>query len=114
MTDLIGVRTWTILSPVSPPPPEQVAGGGSSPKLGRPIAGARVGLKIDYFWNCYRTVIDEWEHLLRADSAQPDTLWSEGFDGRDPSDRRDPHEVRADVDEIWSQLIDCAVVGLGN
>jgi hypothetical protein len=55
-------------------------------------------------------LIDEWERLLRADGAEPVTLWVER--GRDEPER-DPNEVRAQVGE-WSKLIDCGLVGLGN
>ena len=104
---LSSVPLWTILSPVSPAPEEEVTSSKGPFKLGRSVRGVRVGLEIDYTWVCYPTVIDEWERLLRADGAEPTTLWvSDGAP-------RNPNEVRADV-EAWSQLIDCGVVGLGN
>jgi hypothetical protein len=99
---------WTILSPISIPSAGAAAAGPVS--LDRPIAGVRVGLEIDYAWQCYVTIIDEWERLLEADGARPVTLWVER--SRDEPGR-DPSEIRADIDE-WSKLVDCGVVGLGN
>jgi len=103
-------ETWTILSPVSRPPAPERAEGAGPFRLDRSIAGVRVGLEVDYAWICYVTLIDEWEKLLRADGAEPITLWVER--GRDEPER-DPNEVRAQVGE-WSKLIDCGLVGLGN
>jgi hypothetical protein len=102
---------WVILSPVAAPPERLSAGSQEDPlRLGRPIAGVRVGLEVDYAWISYFTVIEEWEELLRADGALPRTLWVE----RSRSEpRRDPTEVEAAVDE-WSKLVECGVVGLGN
>jgi hypothetical protein len=102
---------WVILSPVAAPPERSTTGFGKGPlHLGRPIAGVRVGLEVDYAWISYHTVIEEWEELLRADGAEPRTLWVE-HSRSEP--RRDPTEVEAAVDE-WSKLVECGVVGLGN
>jgi hypothetical protein len=105
-----GPTTWTILSPVARPPVIEAEPDGGPYALGRSIAGVKVGLEVDYAWLCYMTLIDEWEQLLRADGAEPLTLWVER--SRDAPER-DPNEVRAQVEE-WSKLIDCGVVGLGN
>ena len=99
---------WVILSPVSPPPDRSTRSG--SHRLGRPISGVKVGLEIDYAWISYYTVIDEWEKLLRADGAEPVTLWVERSRAEP---RRDPTEVKAEVED-WSKLVECGVVGLGN
>lgn len=101
---------WTILSPVAPPAARAVAAVAEPPRLGRSIFGVRVGLEIDYAWISYVTVIDEWERLLRADGADPLTLWVERS-RKEPA--RDPTEVKAEVEE-WSKLVECGVVGLGN
>ena len=101
--------TWTILSPVARPPVRTEAR--SAHRLDRPIAGVRVGLEVDYAWISYTTVIDEWDRLLRADGALPDTLWLEH--SREEADRPDPEVIRARVED-WSKLVDCGVVGLGN
>jgi hypothetical protein len=102
---------WVILSPVAAPPERSSAGSGpSAPRLGRSVRGVRVGLEVDYAWICYHTVIEQWEELLRADGAEPRTLWVERS-RNEP--RRDPTEVEAAVDD-WSRLVDCGVVGLGN
>jgi hypothetical protein len=102
-------NSWTILSPVAPRPiveaPTEVYA------LNRPIAGVRVGLEVDYAWISYITIIDEWEHLLKADGAEPHTLWIER--SRDDSTAQPDTEPRTDIEE-WSRLIDCGVVGLGN
>ena len=101
--------TWTILSPVAPR--RVLESTAPSLALNRSIAGLRVGLEIDYAWISYITVIDEWEQLLRADGAEPHTLWIER--SRDDTTKRSETELRADIEE-WSRLIDCGVVGLGN
>lgn len=102
---------WVILSPVAAPRERSSATDDEGPpRLRRPIAGVRVGLEVDYAWISYHTVIEEWEGLLRADGAEPRTLWVE----RSRSEpRRDPTEVEAAVAE-WSKLVECGVVGLGN
>ena len=102
---------WTILSPVSrPPATESAAEIPDGPVIGRSMSGVRVGLQVDYAWLCYYTVIDEWEKLLCADGAVPNTLWVER-NRNEP--RRDPTEVKAEVEE-WAKLVECGVVGLGN
>jgi len=102
---------WVILSPVAAPPERSLAAVEESPRrLDRSIKGVRVGLEVDYAWISYHTVIQEWESLLRADGAEPRTLWVERS-RTEP--RRDPTEVEAAVDE-WSKLVECGVVGLGN
>ena len=75
--------------------------------LGRPIGGVVVGLRTDYSWRSYFSVIEVWEELLQRDGAHPRVLWT--------GDRVGPQgeKTRADVDE-WSRLVDCGVVGLGN
>jgi hypothetical protein len=106
-----GGEQWTILSPVARPPERARGADGAEPHLlGRPIAGVRVGLEVDYAWLCYFTIIDEWEKLLEADGAQPRTLWVERS-RTEPA--RDPNEVKAEVED-WAKLVDCGVVGLGN
>jgi hypothetical protein len=102
---------WVILSPVAAPPERSSAETvRAARRLRRSVSGVRVGLEVDYAWICYHTVIEEWEGLLRADGAEPRTLWVER-NRNEP--RRDPTEVEAAVDE-WSRLVDCGVVGLGN
>jgi hypothetical protein len=93
-----------ILWPVAPPP-TQVAS--LTFDLGRPVAGVRVGLRIDYSWRSYMVVVDEWERLLKADGAVPHVLWTGERVG--PEGER----TRSDLDE-WSRLVECGVVGLGN
>ena len=46
-----------ILSPVAPPPALTTS---PTYDLGRPIAGVRVGLRIDYSWRSYMVVVDVW------------------------------------------------------
>jgi hypothetical protein len=107
-----GTGTWTILSPVAIPPPAVPSEIKPGPfALGRPIAGVHVGLRVDFAWLCYMTVIDEWERLLTADGAVPHTLWVER--SRQSVVKRDDAELRADIEE-WSRLIDCGLAGLGN
>ena len=94
----------TILSPVAPSP--EVT---TSPTygLGRPIAGVEVGLRIDYSWRSYMTIVDVWQGMLAADGAVPHVLWTGERVGSDGV------RTRADLDE-WSRLVECGVVGLGN
>jgi hypothetical protein len=104
--------TWTILSPVALPPPQPADDVRPGPfALGRPIKGVHVGLRVDFAWISYITVIDEWERLLRADGAVPHTLWVE--QSRNAVVKRDEAELRADIDE-WSRLVECGFAGLGN
>jgi hypothetical protein len=103
---------WTILSPVAhaPQPLAEDVKAGPFP-LDRSLEGVHVGLRVDYAWICFVTLIDEWETLLRNDGAIPHTLWMER--NRNTVEKRDPEEVRADIEE-WSRLIDCGLAGLGN
>ena len=75
--------------------------------MARPISGVKVGLRLDYSWRAYFTVVEEWERLLRRDGADVHVLWA--------GDRVGPagEQTRTDVDE-WSRLIECGVIGLGN
>ena len=100
---------WTILSPVA----HRVDQQGSSVRytLDRPIAGARVGLRVDFAWRCFKIVIDEWQQLLEADGAQVFPLWVESERGE--VKQYNPDDLRTDIDE-WSRLIDCGLAGLGN
>jgi hypothetical protein len=72
-----------------------------------PIAGVKVGLRLDYSWRAYMSVVEEWEKLLRRDGADVYVLWT--------GDRVGPagERTRTDIDE-WSRLVECGVVGLGN
>ena len=99
---------WTFLSPVAPRPKGEA---GEALQLGRPIAGVRVGLEVDYAWNCYAIIVDEWEQMLRDDGAIPHTLWLER--SRDEAVKKTREQIEAEVDE-WAKLIDCGLAGLGN
>ena len=104
--------TWTILSPVALAPPPVASEIKAGPfQLGRSVRGVHVGLRVDYAWISFLTVIDEWERLLRADGAVPHTLWVEK--SRESVVKRDEAELRSDIEE-WSRLIDCGLAGLGN
>lgn len=100
----------TMLSPVAAPP-RRVEGGLEPLRLGRPLAGVSFGLEVDYAWECYRQVIDEWSQLLARDGAVPRQMWVEN--SRNDTVRKSPEQVRDDIAE-WSQLVECGVVGLGN
>ena len=102
---------WSILSPVASPPIVEAAPGTGPFSLSRSIAGVHVGMRVDYAWLCYVTVIDEWEKLLREDGAVPHTLWVER--SRDSTEKVDETQLRTDIEE-WSRLIDCGLAGLGN
>ena len=75
--------------------------------LGRPVAGVRVGLRMDQSWRSWFTVLDEWERLLHADGAHVHRFVA--------GDRVGPgaDRTRSDLEE-WSRLVEVGVVGLGN
>ena len=75
--------------------------------LGRSLDGVVVGLRTDYSWRSYFSVIEVWEEMLRGDGAIVRVLWA--------GDRVGPQgeQTRSDVEE-WSRLVECGVVGLGN
>ena len=75
--------------------------------LGRAVAGATLGLRLDKSWRSYYVVVDTWTELLERDGAKVRVLWA--------GDRAGPEaeQTRDDVDE-WSRLIEVGVVGLGN
>jgi len=91
---------------VPTPPPEHEATS-ITYALGRPVRGARVGLRLDTAWRSYEFVVDEWATRLAGDGADVVTLVT--------GERAGPHaaKTRTDLDE-WSRLVDCGVVGLGN
>lgn len=80
-------------------------------RLERSLDQVSFGLEVDYAWECYRVVIDEWSTLLARDGAVPRELWVE--QSRNDPVKRSPEQVRADIDD-WSRLVECGVVGLGN
>ena len=103
---------WTILSPVAPKPTSRVVAGEQAPHREiRPLADVRFGFQVDYAWNCYSILIDEWEKLAAAGGAKPNTLWIER--SRNQKTARSKDEIRNDIDD-WSRLVDVGVVGLGN
>ena len=90
--------------PTAPPPADAES---ATFALGRPIAGVKIGMRIDNSWRSYFTVLDEWERLLRRDGAEPVRLLT--------GDRVGPQAERTRDDlEEWSRLIECGVIGLGN
>jgi hypothetical protein len=97
-------RQIEILLPTAPDTAEATSPTWS---LGRPVDGVIVGLRTDYSWRSYFSVIDVWEKLLRRDGADVRVLWA--------GDRVGPQgeQTRADVEE-WSRLVECGVIGLGN
>lgn len=78
-----------------------------SPRLGRPLAGCTVGLRLDRSWRSYEAVLDVWEQMLLAEGARVVRMVVEARVA-DAGVR-----TRDDLD-AWSRLVDCAVVGLGN
>jgi hypothetical protein len=99
----------TMLSPVALRPQREDA---IEPiGLGRALAGVSFGLEVDYAWECYRQVIDEWSQLLERDGAEPRQLWVEN--SRNDKVKKSVEQVRNDIDD-WSKLVECGVVGLGN
>jgi hypothetical protein len=99
----------TILSPVAVRPHREDARGAIG--LARSLDGVSVGLEVDYAWECYRQVIDEWSTLLTRDGAVPRELWV--VNSRNDKVKKSAEQVRDDIAE-WSRLVDCGVVGLGN
>jgi len=75
--------------------------------LGRALAGAVVGLRIDHAWRSYVVVVEEWKRLLAGDGSVPQVLWTGERVGQEGE------KTRSDLEE-WSRMVDCGVVGLGN
>jgi len=90
-----------------PTPPSQIDGESTTFSLSRPLAGVKVGLRLDAAWRSYEIVVDEWERRLTSDGAKPVRLLT--------GERAGPRAelTRTDLEE-WSRLVDCAVIGLGN
>jgi hypothetical protein len=104
-----GMDQITMLSPVALRPQRDDA---IEPiGLSRSLAGVSFGLEIDYAWECYRQVIDEWRKLLERDGATTHQLWVEN--SRNDKMKKSADQVRDDIAE-WSKLVECGVVGLGN
>jgi hypothetical protein len=110
ITAVTDPHTLTILSPVAVRP-LRVGVELEPVRLRRPLAGVTFGLEVDYAWECYRQVVDEWSQLLVRDGATPKTLWLEA--SRNETTKKSPEQIRDDVDQ-WSRLVECGVVGLGN
>lgn len=101
---------WTILSPV--PASAQLVPDNVRPRrLGRPIAGAKVGLDVHFAWSSYIKVLEEWTRLLEADQAEVDTLW---LRGRERVQIPENTDAEREIVDAWSEPFDCVVVGLGN
>ena len=100
---------WTILSPVARRAAAVTAA--QTYALDRPIAGVRVGLRVDFAWRSFTFIVDEWAKLLEADGAEARPLWVETERGE--VRQYNPEDLRTDIDE-WSRLIDCGLAGLGN
>lgn len=64
------MTTIVILDPRSEVAPRHAEIAGAA----GPLAGKRVGLRRDNFWECWDWVTDEWETLLRRDGAEP-VIW---------------------------------------
>jgi len=90
-----------------PTPPKAADEHSTVYDLGRSVAGATVGLRLDRSWRSYFTVVDVWTELLERDGATVRVLWT--------GDRAGPEaeQTRDDVEE-WSRLVEIGVVGLGN
>jgi hypothetical protein len=72
-----------------------------------PLAGLRVGLRRDNFWECWDFVTDEWAELLRRDGAEP-VIW------RAPVGKgKEAAEGTQDFAEFLGS-IDAAIMGLCN
>jgi hypothetical protein len=93
-----------ILDPTAPPMDDATW---DAPRVGRPLRGLTVGLRLDESWRCYYTVLDAWESLLREAGAEVERFVVHARVATAGAQMRD------DLDE-WRRLVDCAVVGLGN
>jgi hypothetical protein len=92
---------------LSPRAEVTVSRGNSGPDAG-PLAGKRVGVRLDDFWESWNWVADEWKDSLTALGAQP-VLW------RAPVVRGEEEVVRAAEEFRWFLgNIDVAIVGLCN
>jgi hypothetical protein len=93
----------TVLDPTAAPPVSDVDPG---PDAG-PLAGKRVGLRLDTAWRSWLWVADEWAQRLEAAGATVDR-WEAG---NRVGDAR--LTTRAGLD-AFADRIDVALVGLGN
>jgi hypothetical protein len=80
-------------------------------RLERPLDRVAFGIEVDYAWESYRVVIDEWSRLLARDGAVPSELWVEH--SRNDPVKKSAEQIRSDIAD-WSKLVECGVVGLGN
>jgi len=90
-----------------PVPPEARAAAAPVFDLGRPVAGVRVGLRLDPAWRSYETVVAVWTRMLERDGAAVHVLVT--------GERVGPtaQQTRDDVED-WARLVEIGVVGLGN
>ncbi len=96
-----------VLDPTTEDDPRPTTDEWRAPRLGRSLAGCTVGLRLDRSWPSYEVVVDEWTAMLEADGARVERLV---VDGRVATAGV---RVRDDLD-AWRNLVDAAVVGLGN
>jgi hypothetical protein len=74
--------------------------------LDRPIAGLRVGLRMDRAWRSWRLIANLWEEWLRRDGALTEAVETGAQMGEGGA--HDRKEI-ADL----AGTVDCAIVGLG-
>lgn len=97
----------TTIDVLVPVPPDDAVRTSPTFSLGRPLAGVRVGLRLDPAWRAYETVLAVWTTLLERDGAEVHRLVA--------GERVGPtaQQTRDDID-AWAQLVEVGVVGLGN
>jgi hypothetical protein len=80
---------------------------GAIPRLDRPIAGTRVGLRKDD-WRSWRHICELWDAWLARDGARAVHV----ITGTDRAGERGDRTLASL--QAWGGEIDCAVVGLGS
>jgi len=92
-----------VLDPTAPPAQADADPG---PDTGH-LQGKTVGIRYDRTWRSFEWVIDEWQRLLAADSAQVRT-WCAGSRIGGQGER-----TRTEL-EAFADAVDIAILGLGN
>ena len=92
-----------ILDPVATRADDNASPG---PDVG-PLAGKRIGIRVDIIWRAWDWVSENWEQKLREAGAEVSYWRSVGRSGEEG-------EQQARELEEWLKTIDVAVVGLAN
>lgn len=72
-----------------------------------PLAGKRIGFRVDQIWRCWDWIVENWEAKFRAMGAEISYWRSTNRSGLEG-------EEQAASLQNWLQTIDIAIVGLAN